>query len=127
MTDRKFTPPTEFPAEYVNGTGERVTLIGRGRGKYPLVGQFGAEDEDSFFTYREDGRYSSSSSDSHPYNLYDLPKRILRWQNFYSGVSTGWCTSRRAADNFAFDDRICVHRIECDEDGRNPEIFVEPN
>ena len=23
MTERKFTPPTEFPAEYVNGHGEK--------------------------------------------------------------------------------------------------------
>ena len=39
MTNRKFTPPTEFPAEYVDGRGNRVVILGRSNHKgYPLIG-----------------------------------------------------------------------------------------
>ena len=118
MTDRKFTPPTEFPAEYVDGWGHKVTILALGRGTHPLIGQ----DSDNDFAHYTD---RGASDLGIKYDLHDLPKRTVRWQNFYP---KGCCTrhsSREYADDFATPDRLCVHRIECDEDGRNPEIFVE--
>jgi hypothetical protein len=39
MTERKFTPPTYFPAEYITGHGEKVVILGRAPvGNYPLIG-----------------------------------------------------------------------------------------
>ena len=38
MTNRKFTPPTEFPAEYVDGRGNRVVILGRYHKGYSLIG-----------------------------------------------------------------------------------------
>ena len=39
MDDRKFTPPTEFPAEYVTGWGHKAVILGRAPvGNYPLIG-----------------------------------------------------------------------------------------
>lgn len=34
--ERKFTPPTEFPTEYENGFGNKITLLARGIGEHPL-------------------------------------------------------------------------------------------
>ena len=126
MANRKFTPPTTFPAKYINGDGERVTLLARARGNYSLIGQFDVGIGDEFVTYTEDGRYISSVDDPHPSNLHDLPKRITTWQNVYVGELSKQWSSREAANTYAYkSNRLCVHRIEYDEDGRNPEIFVE--
>ena len=39
MTERKFTPPTEFPAEYVDRNGNKAVILGRGpRKKLPFIG-----------------------------------------------------------------------------------------
>ena len=52
-------------------------------------------------------------------------KRTVRWHNVYpSSVSIG-ASTRKQVDKNAVDGRIYVVRFECDEDGRNPEIFVE--
>ena len=41
MTERKFTPPTIFPAEYVDGDGTKVVILGRTPAKdFPLAGYF---------------------------------------------------------------------------------------
>ena len=58
-------------------------------------------------------------------DLHDIPKRITTWHNVYDkGV---YCShdGREAADGCAVQTRLCVYRIERDEDGGNPEIFVE--
>ena len=133
MTERKFTPPTEFPAEYVTGDGQKAVILGRAPvGDYPLIGYI-------IYTKGESAQPNSSSSDgwtedgennldwSSPDDLHDIPKRISTWHNVYSCSIREQCTSRRQADAYAaaYQKRLCVYRIERDEDGSNPEIFEE--
>ena len=128
MTDRKFTPPTEFPAEYVDGRGGKVTILGRSNSKaQPLVG------------FDEDGcaQNYTESGELHPYgvdifNLHDIPKRLTTWLNVYEYGIKGPFSTRSNADDpqddvkaFRPAPRLCVYRIECNEDGSNPELFVE--
>lgn len=122
MTDRKFTPPTKFPAEYVNGQGDKITILGRsdhdlhpliGYGNYGLPGSW---TEDGRHPARIDGRFL---------DLYDIPKRIVRWHNFYLDLTNGGYCSRQKADKASYLGRICVFRIECNQDGTYPYIFRE--
>lgn len=54
------------------------------------------------------------------------PKRIVTWHNVDAGGYTtrGWY-SRGEADAYKGHLRICVYRIEHNEDGSDPQIFVE--
>lgn len=53
------------------------------------------------------------------------PKRIVTWQNVYASYTGRSFGSRDRADHFANSGRICVYRIEHNEDGSDPQIFVE--
>ena len=121
MTKRKFTPPTEFPAEYVYGDGDKAVILGRGSSKgFPFVG-YNADGNARSWT--EDGKcYVDGTS---KYYLHDIPKRITTWHNVYVRGLVGRYDSREEADTWMGHHRLCVYRIECDEDGSNPEIFVE--
>lgn len=120
MTERKFTPPTEFPAEYAMNDvdGTRVTLIGEGVGEFPYVGQ----DEDGYWRiFRRDGRNSTCAQ----YGLYDLPKTNVQWANDYEEIfGCTWHDSREEADANAMWDCIAVIRREWTE-GQPPEYFTE--
>ena len=122
MTERKFTAPTEFPAEYVDGEGRKVVLYGRGEGHLPLIGQIEAG---SVVQYTEHGYAHGDLK----VNLHDIPKRITTWHNVYANWIGSACLTRSDADETDIDMRImkrlCVYRIERDEDGGNPEIFAE--
>lgn len=128
MTDRKFTPPTEFPAEYVNGRGNRVVILGRSNHKsYPLIGFDHTGCARSWSEYGTVFRDLSSIAD-----LHDIPKRITGWHNVYDGWVGHQFFTRSHADEHYYAckalkrrPRLCVYRIERDEDGGNPEIFVE--
>jgi hypothetical protein len=122
MTERKFTPPAEFPAEYVDGDGTKIVILGRTPAKdFPLVGYF------------PDGTLSSWTEGGHLFlrdlcaqDLHDLPKRITTWHNVYdNSIGPQRFNRRHADDRCGRHDRLCVYRIERDEDGSNPEIFVE--
>ena len=121
MTKRKFTPPTKFPAEYVDGKGSKVVLLGKGQHEvFPFIGCDAG------------GRAASwtATGTCHPegtssYDLHDIPKRITTWHNVYVRGLVGRYDSREEADTWMGHHRLCVYRIECDEDGGNPEIFVE--
>ena len=134
MTKRKFTPPTEFPAEYVTEDEQKVVVLGRAPVEdYPLIGYIlHAEGEraepdcwtekGSMFTIEE-----ALGGD-----LHDIPKRITTWHNVYGGWVDHQSSTRKLADEhheackgFRSRPRPCVYRIERDEDGSNPEIFVE--
>lgn len=123
MTERKFTPPTEFPAEYVNGYGDKAVVLGRRPNcSHPFIG-YDCEGEVCTWTMEgANDELVSSRSD-----LHDTPKRITTWHNVYSCSIRGQYASRRQADAFstAHQNRLCLYRIERDEDGGNPEIFVE--
>ena len=121
MSERKFTPPTEFPAKYVDGNRGKVTILGRSNAPMkPLVGF----DEDGYAcNYTESGAYYSDCEDT--CDLHDIPKRITTWHNVYGTYTHSSYVSRSLADQASIAKRLCVYRIERDEDGRNPEIFVE--
>lgn len=122
MTNRKFTPPTEFPTEYVDGYGNKVTILGRSKSHRPLVGF----DVDGYAcNYAENGAYYPDENHD-TQDLHDIPERITTWHNVYDG----WISpphSRRGDTDLGRNprDRLCVYRIERDEDGSNPEIFME--
>ena len=140
MVDRKFTPPTEFPAEYVNGDGAEVVILGRSPvGDYPLIGYVLHADDKSDWpdraiinSWTEVGK-PYSDWPKNLYDLHDIPKRIATWHNVYYDWVDHQCSTRSDADehhhhsvdDYITDKRLCVYRIERDEDGGNPEIFVE--
>jgi hypothetical protein len=95
MTKRKFTPPTEFPAEYVDGEGRKVVILGRAPVEaYTLIGYIlhaegGSAETDcwtekgSMFTIEE-----ASEGD-----LHDIPREpIVRWM-VVGGLFEGHCYS----------------------------------
>ena len=125
MTKRKFTPPTKFPAEYVDGNGNKAVILGRGPHKvFPFIG-YNAAGYARYWT--EKGNFSSLGING--FDLHDIPKRITTWHNVYANWVDHQCSTRSDADeHHSVDDtakRLCVYRIERDEDGGNPEIFVE--
>lgn len=127
MTKRKFTPPTKFPAEYVDGNGNKAVILGRGpHEEFPFIGY----DANGYTaTWTELGGYSHGWHNKG--DLHDISKRISTWHNVYSDWIGSQCSSRSDADTYhSMEDRLetpclCVYRIERDEDGGNPEIFVE--
>ena len=73
-SERKFTPPTEFPTEYVDGRGNRVVALGRSDHKsYPLIGFDHTGCARAWSEYGTVFRDLSSIAD-----LHDIPKRIER-------------------------------------------------
>lgn len=125
MTKRKFTPPTKFPAEYVDGRGNKAVILGRGPDKqFPFIGY---DAYGGVISWTEHGEVYPKQTN--PYDLHDIPKRITTWHNVYANCIGPQCSSRSDADKTDRELRImkrfCVYRIERDEDGGNPEIFVE--
>jgi hypothetical protein len=118
MTKRKFTPPTEFPAEYVNGHGDKITLLARGEGYVSLTGQneFG-----NWQTYTESGcRHGFTGVN----DLHDIPKKQVSWGNDGPNGVVCWHRSRAEANEHAFQSRIALIRRERVE-GELPQYFVE--
>ena len=122
MDDRKFTPPTEFPAEYVDGRGNKAVILGRGPDKqFPFIGY---DAYGGVISWTEHGEVYPKQTN--PYDLHDKPKRISTWHNVYKTWLGLQCAAREYADACKDgENRLCVYRIERDEDGGNPEIFVE--
>lgn len=115
MTERKFTPPTEFPAEYVNGFGDQITLLAKGFGLYPYAGQDGNGDWSS---YGEDGSLYADGSRSKD-DLHDIPKKpkthkIVFYVNVFKNGDYQVYSSRAFADQYldAMPYRIACKRIE---------------
>ena len=123
MDDRKFTPPTEFPAEYVDSNGDKAVILGRGPHKvFPFIGHNAA----GYARYwTEKGTFSSLGING--FDLHDIPKRITTWHNVYYNWIGPQHSTRSEADRevLSAGKRLCVYRIERDGDGGNPEIFVE--
>ena len=114
--ERTFTPPEYFPQDYVDGCGLKVTIYARGHGEYPLIGQY--EDDGDVMQYDEGGHCGVGSEG----DLHDIPKRITTWHNVYKENTHH---TRTQADIYADYNRVCVYRIERDEDNGNLQIFVE--
>jgi len=128
MTERKFTPPTKFPAEYVDGRGNKAVILERGPDKqFPFIGY---DAYGGVISWTELGKYYIGGTS--PYDLHDITKRISTWHNVYDNWVGPQCSSRSDADDiqnsigdYLTEERLCVYRIERDADGGNPEIFVE--
>lgn len=72
MTERKFTPPTKFPAEYVDGNGNKVVILGRGICEsLPLIGYDCYGDA---FSWTEKGE--TFPKETNLLDLHDINKRI---------------------------------------------------
>ena len=121
MDDRKFTPPTEFPAEYVDSNGDKAVILGRGPHKvFPFIGHNAA----GYARYwTEKGTFSSLGING--FDLHDIPKRITTWHNVYANLMSAGFYTRSAADEVAYAVRLCVYRIERDGDGGNFKMFKE--
>ena len=127
-SERKFTPPTKFPAEYVDGNGDKAVILGRAPNElFPFIGHYF---EGYAGSWTEEGRCFIETKS--PHDLHDIPKRLTTWHNVYNNWVSPECSSRSDADDIdnslksALNPvRLCVYRIERDEDGSNPEIFVE--
>lgn len=125
MDDRKFTPPTEFPAEYVDSNGDKAVILGRGPHKvFPFIGH-NAAGHARYWT--EKGTFSSLGING--FDLHDTPKRIITWHNVYANWMDGDFLTRSAADRSdqqgGAQQRLCVYRIERDGDGGNFKMFKE--
>lgn len=120
MTERKFTPPTEFPAEYVDGEGNKITIVGKGVGNYPYAGQ---TEDGVWRCFRNDGSvYVTGPS---LFDIHDLPKTKTHWVNDYGHDLGGfWYDSREEADDKTYSYRIAVIRREWTE-GELPKYFAE--
>ena len=94
MTDRKFTPPTEFPAEYVTEGWQKAVILGRAPvGDYPLIGYIlhtkgGSDWHDcsSPEGWTENGQHHINSSSSD--DLHDIPKRMTQVAKYLRRL--GW-------------------------------------
>ena len=122
MDNRKFTPPTEFPAEYVDSNGDKAVILGRGpHGVFPFIGHSA---DGGAASWTATGIFHTEGTSR--YDLHDIPKRITTWHNVYKTWLGLQCAAREYADACKDgENRLCVYRIERDEDGSNPEIFVE--
>jgi hypothetical protein len=119
MTERKFTPPTKFPAEYENEFGDKITLRCKGIGKYPYAGQ---AENGGWIVYGADG---SLHADPSGFDLHDIPQKQVHWANDCDDcITKSWRVSRENADASAPAGRIAVIRREWVE-GELPQYFTE--
>ena len=128
MSDRKFTPPTKFHAEYVDGNGNKAVILGRGPHEVCTLIGHNARGHPKAWT--EEGVFDIGWPTKN--DIHDIPKRITTWHNVYGDMVVHQCSTRSDADDIDTSleialgsERLCVYRIERDEDGGNPEIFVE--
>jgi hypothetical protein len=122
MTERRFTPPTEFPAEYITSDGRKAVILGTMPcDEYPYAGYIVYEGGGcGAVAWKKGGGGSPSSS------LHDIPKKQVLWANDVMGTAgVGfWWESREKADAHATSSRIAVIRREWVE-GQEPEYFKE--
>ncbi len=128
LKERKFTPPTTFPQEYVTTGGRKAfiyAIIPDDHRISPdiLMGQSWGIDglpvmRTWFINGSRYGHYQASYDD-----LHDLPKKEARWANVYEEmVMSLYHESRSSADRHATENRIGVIRMEREE-GKMPKFY----
>lgn len=126
MTERKFTPPETYPAEYVTSDGFTAVIAAyRDWAEYCYVGWI--DNVSSIECWDSDGTsYWKHSGIERYNNLHDIPKKQVHWANDYGvGSCAGyWHDTRSGADNSALYTRIAVIRREIIE-GQPPQYFTE--
>jgi hypothetical protein len=86
MTDRKFTPPTNFPAKYVTRDGQEAVVEKTfEEGPYHLRGKVGCKSR----SWMRSGAYWLDGDD-HAYDLFDLPEEQPIEERYPVGVWHGW-------------------------------------
>ena len=84
MTERKFTPPTTFPAEYRNGYGQKcVILVQDPSGRF--IGYVDQGDEWRSRVWDATGWFGIDSTGP---DLHDIPQVISTWQNVHKTFGT---------------------------------------
>ena len=74
MAERKFTAPTQFPAEYVDGHGNKAVILGRGPDKqFPFIGY---DAYGGVISWTEHGEVYPKQTN--PYDLHVLQTRKRR-------------------------------------------------
>lgn len=126
MTDRKFTPPTEFPAEYVTRDGRRAVILARmpaSAGSEEYCGFVDPCDQDASCSWHAEGQFLRT--EEFKLDLQDLPPVRKRWMNVYPiRMCSMFRESRISADRAAGPGRIGVIRIEQVE-GQMPTFHEE--
>jgi hypothetical protein len=125
MTDRKFTPPTEFPTEYVTSDGRKVVIAVRTPAEEcPFVGWYEDKDGKIFnATWTDDGAFAPYWPES-TLDLFDPPKKQVHWANDCDTTTSSWYETRSQANRIAGDNRVAVIRREWVE-GQPPQYFTE--
>lgn len=113
MTDRKFTPPTEFPAEYVTRDGRKAVVEFEvpncALNKRPFVGWVLSPDgSGSSCHWSLDGRAMCVMQDT----LFDKPVTRTWWVNVYEDRFSGEHVSKYDADDFTTSGRIGLIRVD---------------
>ena len=81
MTDRKFTPPTEFPATFMSGCDQECVVLGSGPDGRFIGYSFSKESGSIGRDWDAKGCYGPSGS---KLDLQDTPKVTSKWQNIYA-------------------------------------------
>lgn len=126
MTERKFTPPTEFPAEYITRDGRKAVIVAEMNRKYdPYLVVITDNDGTEFVIgHEKNGSYSNKDTEN-KYDLFDKPKTQIHWTNDYAhNPRAYWYSNREEADQWAVANRISVIRREWTE-GQPPQYFTE--
>lgn len=127
MTDRKFTPPTEYPTEYVTSDGRKAKIIAKinnpGREYVCVISESDGTERVGF--YCQDGSWCFDTLETNA-DLFDKPETVTRWHNVYQwGLSAGY-RSRESCDRLAGVDRLNVLRITtCKKTGKLIECVEE--
>jgi hypothetical protein len=129
MTERKFTTPTTFPAEYVTRDGKKAVIVARTPDKsYPFIGWYEQRDNNNLNSFWTDGGAADTYWPDGLLDLFDIgqePQTQVHWANDYGRFpGSDWCDSREEADNNAGSLRIAVIRREL-VDGQPPQYFAE--
>ena len=73
MTDRKFTPPTKFPAEYVTRAGDKAVIVGTmPNDAYPYLGYAMEGDTACETSWDKRGRAYEWSDDIFYSDIFDI-------------------------------------------------------
>jgi hypothetical protein len=129
MTERKFTPPTTFPAEYVTRDGKKAVIVARTPDeRHPLIGWVEGKKDNSFNCFWADNGGFHKDGREIARDLFDIvlePQKHVHWKNDYGICGVGfWHDTREKADKCASDNRIAVIRREWVA-GQPPQYFTE--
>ncbi len=95
----------------MDGLGNKITLVGRGKGTGPLIGQ---DSGGNWRSYTEKGELYSGGMSTEANDLLDTPKthKVVGYVNVYDDGATAFHYKRYQADTNVGKSRIARKRIE---------------